>query len=192
MKTTHASPAMTSSRFTTVAASLALLTLSTMSGACALSVEAEAADIEVTQHDVAFDGVPFGGQIGDVSTGMSYSQQLPDIKFPEGLDSTVKAVKIDVIARQGITNFDFLRLLHVTMRDKAGKRAPIELINYEKADGATVGNTLSIPSGNPINVMEQWKDKNVTFDVQVAGTLPEQAWKVDISVHFSGKVSYSY
>ena len=192
MKTNAATTAMKSSRFTTFVASLGLLALSSLSGACALQVEADAPDVEVTQHDVAFDGVPSSDLLGDVSTGMTYTQDLPDIDFPEGLTSTVQAVKVDVIAKEGIQNFDFLRLLHVTMRDKAGKRAPIELIDYVKPEGTTVGTTLSIPSGNPINVIEQWKDKNVVFDVQVAGTLPKNAWKVDISVHFSGRAIYKY
>ena len=169
-----------------------LLTLATSSGACMLSVEAEIPDVEVTQHDVAFQGLPGASQLGEVSTGMSFTQDRPDLPLPKEIDSTVKAMKIELRAKTGITNFDFLRSLRITMAPKDGTSEPVELINYEKPAGSVVGATLSIPAKNPVNILDQWKAESAVFNVQLSGTLPEQAWTIDISAHFAGKISYKY
>jgi hypothetical protein len=165
--------------------------LSMGGGACMLSVEAEVPDVEVTQHDIAFEGVPFGASLGDVSTGKSFTQERP-LDLPKALDSTVQAVKIELHAKTGIKDFAFLRALRITMAPTGGTTPAVELINYEKKDGAVIGATLSIPSKNPVNILEQWKADSAIFNVEVAGTLPSEAWTIDMSVHFSGKVSYKY
>jgi hypothetical protein len=161
-------------------------------GGCMLSVEAEVPDVEVTQHDIAFEGVPGGATLGDISTGKSFTQERPALDLPKEIDSSVQAVKIELRAKTGIHDFAFLRALRITMAPKDGTSEPIELINYEKADGAVVGATLTIPSKNPVNILDQWKATSAVFTVTVAGTLPEQAWTMDMAVHFAGKVSYKY
>lgn len=173
-----------------LAATLAL-GMAMTGGACMLSVEADVPDVEVTQHDIGFEGVPFGATLGDVSTGKSFTQERP-LDLPKALDSSVQAVKVELHAKSGIKDFDFLRALRITMAPTDSTAEPVELINYEKKDGAVVGATLSIPSKNPVNILEQWKTDKAVFNVQVAGTLPEKAWAVDMVVHFAGKISYKY
>jgi hypothetical protein len=175
---------------------LLAVALSVAPSACMLSVEAEVPDVEITQHDIGFTGVPGGAQLGELSTGMSFTQELPAVDFLQGIDSNVQAVKIELRAKTGIKDFNFLRSLRITMSPKSNNGnstvEPIELINYEKAAGGTVGATLTIPSKNPVNILEQWKAESAVFNVEVSGTLPEQAWTIDMSVHFAGKVSYKY
>ncbi len=166
--------------------------LVTTSGACMLSVEAEVPDVEITQHDVGFEGIPGAAQLGEISTGMSFTQERPALDLPKEIDSSVKAMKVELRAKTGITNFDFLRSLRITMAPKDGTSEPVELVNYEKAAGSVVGATLEIASKNPVNILEQWKADSAVFNVQLAGALPAQAWTIDISVHFAGKISYKY
>lgn len=162
------------------------------SGACTLSAEADVPDVEVTQHDIAFAGIPQASLLGPVSTGMSFTQERPKLDLPSALDSTVQAVKIELRAKSGIKNFDFLRALRITMAPKGYEADPIELIYYDKADGAVVGNTLTIASRNPVNILDQWKAESAIFSLQVAGMLPEEDWSIDMVMHFSGKISYKY
>ena len=166
--------------------------LAASSGACMLSVEAEVPDVEITQHDVGFEGIPSAAQLGEISTGMSFTQDLPALDLPKEIDSSVKAMKVELHVKTGITNFDFLRALRITMAPKDGSSEPVELINYEKVAGSVVGATLEITSKNPVNILDQWKTDSAVFNVQLAGTLPAEAWTIDISVHFAGKVSYKY
>jgi hypothetical protein len=159
-------------------------------GACTVSVEADVPDIEVTQHDVAFSGIPLAGRLGDVATELTFMQDKPSLGLPKEIDTSVKAVQVELTARTGITTFDFLRSLRVTMAPNDGSSAPVELINYEKVGSGSVGGTLSIPSQNPVNILDQWKTDSAKFTVQLEGVLPEQDWTVDLRVHFAGKLSY--
>jgi hypothetical protein len=161
-------------------------------GGCMLSVEADVPDIEVTQHDIAFAGVPHAALLGDLSTSMSFSQDRPGLDLPKGIDTSAQAVKVEFSAKSGIEDFQFLRALRVTMTPPDSSAEPIELINYERVDGATVGATLTVPSKNPVNILEQWKADSAVFNIEMAGTLPEQAWTIDMSVHFVGKLSYKF
>lgn len=174
-----------------VLAPLFTLAIASGFGGCMVSVEAEVPDVEVTQHDVEFPGIPGASQLGDLSTGMSFTQERPALDLPAQIDSSVQAVKIELTAKTGITNFEFLKALRITMVPKGGT-APIELINYEKAPGAVVGPVLTIAAKNPVNILEQWKADSATFTVDVAGTLPETKWSLDMSVHFAGKASFKY
>jgi hypothetical protein len=45
-------------------------------------------------------------------------------------------------------------------------------------------------SANPVNALEKWKTDAALFTIDVAGSLPEKDWAVDLSVHFAGKFHY--
>jgi hypothetical protein len=170
---------------------LLMSALASLLGACTVSVEADVPDVEVVQHDVEFAGVPFAATLGEVSTEMSFTRARPDLHLPAGFDPSVKAMKIDLVAKTGVSDFSFIRSLRITMAPMDGSTA-VELINYEKADGAVVGSTLTIPSVNPVNILDQWKADSAVFTVQIAGSLPEVGWTIDLHAHFNGQVSYKY
>ena len=161
-------------------------------GGCMLSVQADVPEVQVTEHDIAFAGVPNAGLLGDLSMGMSFTQERPGLSLPAALDSTVQEVKVELRAKTGIPDFSFLRALRVTMTPKDSTAAPVELVSYEKTDGSVAGTTLTIPSKNPVNILDQWKADSAIFSFEVAGTLPEQDWTIDMSVFFKGQLSYNY
>jgi hypothetical protein len=167
---------------------LALLSLGT--GGCMMQVEAEVPEVEITQHDLRFEGVSLGGGAGDLSLSKSFSQKHQRLDLPAGLDTQVKAMGITLTAKAGIENFDFLNNLRLTMSDDV--HAPVELINYQRADGAPSTNVLTLESANPINTLDHWKTDSATFTVEVAGPLPAQDWAIDLAVRFAGKIKYKY
>jgi hypothetical protein len=167
---------------------LALLSLS--AGGCMLTVEADVPEVEITQHDLTFSGVPAAASLGDVSLSKSFSQKHQRLELPAGLDSQVKALGVTLTAKAGIENFDFLKNMRVTMSDDV--HDPVELINYQRADGAPSTNVLTMESANPVNTLDQWKTDSATFTVEVAGSLPAQDWAVDLAIRFAGKITYKY
>ncbi|MES1210118.1 MAG: hypothetical protein ABUS79_29635, partial [Pseudomonadota bacterium] len=94
-----------------LAGALGVIVLSLAPSGCMLSVEADVPDVEVTQHDIAFEGIPGASLLGDVSTGMTFTQERPALDLPPGIDSSVQAVKIELTAKTGIQDFAFLRAL---------------------------------------------------------------------------------
>jgi hypothetical protein len=169
---------------------LALASLS--AGGCMLQVEADVPEVEVTQHDVVFQGVaaPAAAALGDVSLTQSFSQQHQKLELPAGLTTEVKAMGVTLSAKSGIDNFDFLKNLRVTMSD--GVHPAVELIDYQAVEGAPSTNVLTIESANPVNTLDEWKTDSATFTLEVAGALPSSDWSLDVSVRFAGKLVYNY
>ena len=168
---------------------IALASLAT--GGCSLQVEADVPEVDITQHDVAFQGVsPVAANLGDVALTQSYSQQHQRLELPAGLTTEVKAMGVTLTAKSGIDNFDFLKNMRLSMSD--GVHPPVELIDYERVDGAPSTNVLTVESANPVNTLEQWKTDSATFTLDVAGAMPTGDWAVDVSVRFAGKVVYKY
>ena len=164
-------------------------------GGCMLQVEADVPEVEITQHDVVFEGVPPAAAAaastgGDVALTKSFSQQHQRLELPAGLTTEVKAMGVTLTAKSGIDNFDFLKNMRVTMSD--GVHEPVELVDYQRVDGAPSTNVLTVESANPVNTLDQWKTDTATFNLEVAGGLPSSDWSLDVSVRFAGKMIYKY
>ncbi|HEY2730356.1 MAG TPA: hypothetical protein VGK52_10470 [Polyangia bacterium] len=157
---------------------------------CMLQVEADVPEVEITQHDVVFAGVPAATGLGDVSLTKSFSQQHQRLDLPAGLTTEVKAMGVTLTAKSGIDNFDFLKNMRVTMSD--GVHDPVELVDYQRVDGAPSTNVLTVESANPVNTLDEWKTDSATFTVEVAGGLPPGDWTMDVAVRFAGKIVYKY
>jgi hypothetical protein len=172
---------------------LGVLALASLgAGGCMLQVEADVPEVEITQHDVAFQGVAPSANVavGDLALTQSFSQQHQRLELPAGLKTEVKAMGVTLTAKTGIDNFDFLKNMRVTMSD--GTHSPIELIDYQRVDGAPSTNVLTIESANPVNTLDQWKTDTANFTLDVAGAMPTGDWTIDVSVRFAGKIVYNY
>jgi hypothetical protein len=170
--------------------SLSIL-LATGTTGCALSVEADVPEIEVTKSDIAFEGVPIGAVLGDVSMTKSFSQKHSALELPEGLTTEVHAIGVTLKAKSGIKDLSFIRMLRVTMADEKNPGAAIELISYQADAAKPAGDTLVMVSANPVNALDQWKTDSAMFTVDVAGTLPTENWTADLVMRFGGSIKYS-
>jgi len=157
---------------------------------CMVSVEAEIPDVEVTQKDLAFAGVPHGSALGDVAMTQSFSQEHDALDLPAGLTSEVKALEVTLTATKGVADFGFVHYLRLTMSDETNGANAVELINYQRDDAAAPTNVLKMVAVNPVNALEKWKTKSALFTVDVAGTLPAHDWAADMTVRFGGKIQY--
>jgi hypothetical protein len=157
---------------------------------CGVQVEAEVPEIEVTQRDLMFEGVPAAAAalIGEVSVSRQFSQKHKKLDLPKGLDSTVKALGITLTAKKGIKDFSFIKNLRMTMSDDV--HPPIALVDYQQTPGAAPSAVLDLQSQNPVNTLEQWKTDSATFTIEVAGTMPSEAWSVDLAIQFGGSFKY--
>lgn len=168
----------------------AVALLSLALGGCMVQVEADVPEVDITQHDVKFEGVPAAANLGDVSMTKTFSQQHQRLELPSGLTTEVKAMGVTLTAKSGIDNFDFLKNMRVTMSD--GVHDPVELVAYQRVDGAPSTNVLTVESANPVNTLDEWKTDSATFTVEVAGGLPPGDWSMDVAVRFAGKIVYKY
>ena len=165
------------------------LALSAGAAGC-ISVDAEIPDVEVTQKDLAFAGVPIGSALGDVSMTQTFSQEHDALDLPQGLNPEVKALAVSLTAKSGIKDFSFVRYLRMTMSDTADNTNALELINYERDDSAPASNVLNVTAANPVNALDKWKTKSALFTIEVAGTLPDNNWTADVTIRFGGNIHY--
>ena len=156
-------------------------------GGC-VSIQADVPDVQVTQTDLKFDGVPLANLVGDVSMSRSFSQKHKKLDLPAGIDSQVKALGVALVAKSGVQDFSFIHNLRVTMTDDVHQ--PVQIIDYQQPAGAPPAATLEMVSANPVNTLDQWKTDSATFTVDVAGTLPSQPWTVDLRIDFAGTIKY--
>jgi hypothetical protein len=156
---------------------------------CGVSVEAEVPEVEVTQRDLMFDGVPQAALVGDVALSHKFSQKHKKLDFPDGVDSEVKALGMTLTAKSGIKDFSFLKQLRITMSDDV--HPAVTLVEYEQTPGTVNAAVLEMLTKNPVNTFDQWKTDSATFTIDVMGTLPPDPWKVDLAIRFGGSIKYS-
>jgi hypothetical protein len=156
---------------------------------CALSAEGEIPDVEVTRHGVMVPGVPLEARIGDpvVSVPVSFDPR-DQISLEEQAYRSVKVSRVTFTMTSANADLSFVRTLHMTVHGVTAT-APIELIRYQRSDGGPpVGATLDIPLSPPVEILPAWQHPPCVLLLEVQGALPEDAWRVDVTVHFAATV----
>jgi hypothetical protein len=172
---------------------MALTFAAAASAACA-KVEADVPQAEVTQKAVKFQGLPGGGQLGEVSITQSFTLTADDLSWAKNLNSEVYATEFELKAVGAVQDLSFIHYARFTMSDGSdGATTPaVEIVNYERPAGATASPVIDAPTTYPINVSQVWAAKKVVITMQLAGVLPEETWAADVTLHMSGKISYKF
>lgn len=173
---------------------LGLLAAAASSG-CLFSAEGELPEVEVTQQDILFPGVPREVRLGEASIALPIFLNpgerlgLP----PESYKSVkVKDVSLVLKAPPG-GDLSFVRTFRVTLNSLQGYLAgvtPTEVATYQRpATGATSGR-LSARGPSPVEVSQAWRDALTVMTVEAAGDLPEENWTLDVTVRLSAVLTY--
>jgi hypothetical protein len=64
------------------------------------------------------------------------------------------------------------------------------VLDYMRPDQQGPTPVLSAKTLYPVDVSQAWKAKKVLVTVSLAGMFPDKAWTADLTLHFSGKLSY--
>jgi hypothetical protein len=163
-----------------------------------VSVQAEVPEVMVTQKDLGMEAVPVAGlppqALVELMTERSVSLEpcsFPHgpIELPEGLNSNVRTVGVQLVTNRGIEDFSFIRKMDVTISD--GKNPPLKLASFDRDSGDTTEtNTLTFRTLNATDTLSMWQTEAITFNVDLTGSIPMQAWSMDVIVRFSGDFKY--
>jgi hypothetical protein len=159
-------------------------------GGCALSVDAEVPEVEITQRNLTFSGSLAGIAPGDLAMSRSFSQSHSKLLFPAGFASEVRVLGVSLVAGAGIDDFSFVHLVRVSMSDDSGVRPATQIVDYREAAEARRGPILDVANAAPADVLDQLGTDSATFAVEVAGALPEQDWTIDVSVRLAASLRY--
>ncbi len=182
-------------RTTTTRAPLVVaLTFAAAGVASCAKVEADVPQAEVTQKAVEFRGLPGGSQLGEVSVTQSFTLTSDDLSWAKDLNSEVYAYEVELKAVGAVQDLSFIHYAHITMADGSdgATTPPVELVNYERPEGASASPIIDAKTLSPVNVSEVWAAKKVVITMVLAGVFPEVAWSADVTVHLSGKISYKF
>jgi hypothetical protein len=165
-----------------------------LAGGCALSVEGELPAIEITRRDIRIPAVPLEGR--RISEGMVavpvFVEPHERLVLPREAYESVKVREVVLTARSGVNDLSFVRTFRMTINSLEGHSAgtpPIEMARYERTQAYT-GPILSIPASPPVEIVTPWRAATVVINLEVAGTLPEEAWVLDVTARMSATVNY--
>jgi hypothetical protein len=156
-------------------------------------VEAEIPDTKVTQKSVSFQGVPGAQAAGEVSITQSFTLTSDDLSWVKDLNADVYAYEVELKAVSGVQDLSFIHYARITMTHGDDSTVPaVEVINYQRPDNFTPSPVLDVKTTYPINVSSVWAAKKVVLTMELAGIFPEQEWAADVTLHMSGKLSYTF
>ena len=157
-----------------------------------VQVQANVPDVEVTQHGIRFDAVPFGSKLGEVSSTRTFTLSGEALSFAKNLNSEVFAMEVTLTPVAPLSDLRFIRTARVVMSSSSGTTAiePSEIINYERADVAVSLPELTVKTLYPVDVTKVWSAEKTTISLTISGVLPETAWGVDLTLRMGGKIEY--
>jgi len=156
-----------------------------------VSVDAKVPDVSVTQKDLGFAAMP-AELTGEYSISAPFKFAHDKLEFPDGLATDLRAVSVTLTANRGIEDFSFMQSLHVSIAD--GKNPTMEIASFDRygKDGATSTATKSLVlrTLTTEDTLKMWQTQEVTFTVELGGSLPKTDWSLDVDAHFSGAFGY--
>lgn len=175
------------------------LSLTTLFVSGCVAVDAEVPDVTVIQRDLSVEALPIEGLPAEALAELKkersvsvppFSYAHGPIDFPTGFSSNLRTVGVQLVANRGIEDFSFVRKMKIVLSD--GKNEPLDLASFDRDNGDTTEtNTLTFKTVSPSDTLKMWQTDSVTFNLDLTGTVPTEAWSMDVVVRFSGDFAYS-
>lgn len=163
------------------------LASSFLSQAC-VQANVDVPDLDVTRQDVAIQAAPAGTP---ANTEGTLVQQFQYEKTPSSLPGTVTAnlhaTDVTFTLKKGAADLSFIHAAKLTVTEPGGE--PQTVLEYNGA--APVGSSITLPVLASPPGLNPWTMDASTFELTVTGILPEQEWFLDVTLGYTGSVSYS-
>lgn len=182
-------PILSSRRLFTAAFALSLVTLAT--GCPLLAVDAEVPEVCVTHRGIEVPGVPV-----DVAMDIDETFVVDDLSAFDaltGLDAELRFVSATVVATEGVGSLGFIdtAAVHVASNNPEST-LPTRTIYACDGDCAAKGNALVIPVQDLGDALEYIRSGSLSIALQASGSMPAEAWKMDVEVCVAARASYAY
>jgi len=167
--------------------------LASLAFAAGCSASAEIPEVVVTRTDLEFEGVPVIPGITDVSQTLNATFDHPaDFELPDGLNPELRPLYVNVSGHGEMDDLSFLEGLEVKLSSRApGAPEPEVLAYYERPASGEAGKIVHMQTNKNSDVLSYWDTQEAFYDVKLWGTLPPEAWAIDVTFAFSGSISVS-
>ena len=147
----------------------------------------------MTQRDIAIPGAPLDADGGEVTLPVTFRQKPTRLGLEGATFSRVRDPGDPDRRHRGrhrsVVPAAAAHHRHLAQAEAAG-RAPIEVVDYQRAADGEVGPTLALPSRPPADVTELWQDSSMLFTLEITGQLPTVAWSADVGLSFGATITY--
>jgi hypothetical protein len=164
-----------------------LVVLAALASGC--SFEADLSEVEITQHGVKVPGKP-GSGTADQSASASFAFSKAASDLAKSINRDVQIHQIAIAASGGVPNLTFIKSMHVTMATPSNPDLTVELLSYDRTQSESDGWDIQVTMPVPIDVTATWVAARTEIEIEMAGRLPQQDWAVDVTLTFSGKITY--
>jgi len=166
--------------------------LAALAGGCSPSFEASLPDVEITQHGLVMAGAPGLPQPGGATVTSSFTISSSIAAWAKRMNSKVFVHQVTVTASGGLPNLDFIESALVTATAPSISESTTEIANYARSVGAQSSSSIEGTRPAPIDVTRLWSADQMVISLQATGQLPEQDWIVDVTLKFSGDITYDF
>lgn len=156
-----------------------------------VSIEGDVPEVVMTQHALTFEGSPAPVALGDTAQAVSFPHPYESFEVPDGVESELRPVRATITPVQGVSDLAFLKqvTLAIATRDAQGPAA-VTVFDYSGDPLERVGPALTADAVSQPNVIDYWAGGSTFYTLTVFGSLPSNAWAVDVDVAFAGSVKY--
>jgi hypothetical protein len=159
-------------------------------GVGCVRVNADVPEVEVTRENLTFQALPdVVPTETEITVKQSFAYDQSPVDLPNSITTNMRATEVTVTVRHGATDLSFVHFLTLTL-SKPGS-ATQTIIDYARSNTQPVGASITVPVQGSEDALNPWEAQDSTFEVTATGTLPRQAWSIDVTVKFSGSFSYS-
>jgi hypothetical protein len=162
---------------------------SSLSQGC-VQATADIPDMEVTRQDLAIQPAPStipAGTEGTIVQQFTYEKSPSPL--PKSMTSNLHATDVIITLKQGAKDLSFIHAAKLTVTGFGGK--PQTVIEYQPASHQAVGSSMTLPLLSAPDSLNPWAVDSSTFELTITGILPQQVWYLDVTLTYSGSISYS-
>jgi len=154
-----------------------------------IQAKAEVPEVEITRQNIQVPATPAAVPDGTIVTLKKQFQydQAP-VSLPDNVTIDVRATEITISLRKGPADLSFVHEASLTVF-KSGSAA--ETVASYKSSAQPAGRFVTVPMQGDPKLLDPWLIEDSTFELKLVGALPKQEWSVDVSIKYSGSLSYS-
>jgi hypothetical protein len=169
---------------------LLLPVLGISSSGCLSSLKVDASDIEVTQHGIRFPAMVLQIPGGTLETSCTFDLDSANIAWVKALDANIHLKTIKVDAVDGVTDFDFMDRLRVTLSSKADLSDALVIFDYSRSGNQSPTPVLATQHSPFLDVTQLWRSRPVYIGLTAIGLLPTRDWSVDVTFVLDGRIDW--
>ena len=150
---------------------------------------AEVPDLDVTRENLEFPAVPAATPAGtQVTVAQQFTYDKAPMSLPGSITSEMRATEVTIKLRSGPADLSFVHAAKLTTTIGTATKT---LVEYTNSDQQRLGTEVTLPVQATNATANPWTADGSVYELSLTGELPRQDWYVDVSIRYTGTLSYS-